>query len=81
MSTHPILAAQTFPILAAQAFDPEIIAEMSLALESVCEALELRMKDDAATQLVAEKIIEFAQRGVRGNALRSMTLKEFKHDE
>jgi len=41
----------------------------------------LRMTDDPATRLVAEKIIELAQRGVRDvPTLRSMTLAEFKHD-
>ena len=52
------------PYLAGQAFDPETIAKMSAALEEVCEALSLKMVDDAATRLVAEKIIELAQRGV-----------------
>jgi hypothetical protein len=34
--------------------------------------------DDPATRLAAEKIIEFAQRGIRDAAtLQSMTLKEF----
>jgi hypothetical protein len=53
---------------------------MSLALESVCEALQLRLTDDANTRLVASKIIELAQRGVRDAAtLTAMALKEFKH--
>jgi hypothetical protein len=66
------------PILANQAFDPETIREMSLALESVCEALGLRMADDVATRRVAMKIIEFTQRGIRGAELRSMVLKELE---
>ena len=69
------------PFLAGQAFSPEIISEMSLALEGVCETLGLRMRDDDVTRLVAQKIVELTQRGVRGDALRSMTLEEFKHDE
>jgi hypothetical protein len=69
------------PFLAAQAFEPETIREMSLALESVCETLGLRLIDDPATRLVAEKIIELRQRGVREDALRVMTLKAFKYDE
>ena len=49
---------------------------MSLALESVCETLELRLTDDPATRLVASKIIELAQRGVRdAKDLSAMTLK------
>jgi hypothetical protein len=68
------------PFLASQAFEPEIIREMSLALENVCEALALRLVDDPNTQLVASKIIELAQRGVRdAPTLTAMTLKEFKH--
>ena len=53
------------PFLSGQAFEPEAIRIMSLALEDVCDALGLRMTDDPATRLVAEKIIELAQRGVR----------------
>jgi hypothetical protein len=68
------------PYLAGQAFEPESIREMSLALENVCEMLALRLADDANTRLVASKIIELAQRGVRdAPTLTAMTLKEFKH--
>ncbi len=53
---------------------------MSLALETVCDTLGLRLTDDSSTRLVASKIIELAQRGVRdGATLSAMTLKEFKH--
>ena len=53
---------------------------MSLALESVCGTLKLRLTDDPNTRLVASKIIELAQRGVRdGTTLGAMALKEFKH--
>lgn len=52
---------------------------MSIALETVCEKLELNLTDDPAARLVASKIIELAQRGVRGaTALSEMTLKELK---
>jgi len=67
------------PFLASQVFEPELIQQMSLALESVCEPLELSFTDDPATRLVASKIIELAQRGVRdAPTLSAMTLKEFK---
>ena len=67
------------PYLAHQAFDPETIRGMSVALETVCNALSLKMIDDAATRIIAEKIIELAQRGVRDvSSLTAMTLKEFK---
>jgi hypothetical protein len=49
---------------------------MSIALETVCEKLE----EDPATRLVASKIIELAQRGVRdATTLSEMTLEDFKH--
>jgi hypothetical protein len=68
------------PYLAGQAFEPESIREMSLALENVCEKLELRLTDDPATRLVASTIIELTQRGVRdAPSLTAMTLKEFKY--
>ncbi len=52
---------------------------MSAALEGVCEALSLKLVDDPATRLVAEKIIELTQRGVKDvAALRAMTLEQFK---
>ena len=68
------------PYLAGQAFEPDTIRQMSLALESVCGTLKLRLTDDPNTRLVASKIIEMAQRGVRdAPTLSAMTLKEFKH--
>jgi hypothetical protein len=70
------------PFLAGQGFDPETIEDMSRALEKVCDALSLKMVDDAATRLVAEKIIGLAERGVKGvSSLTEMTLKEFKGGE
>ena len=68
------------PYLAGQAFEPDLIRQMSLALESVCDTLKLRLTDDPNTRLVASKIIELAQRGVRdAPTLSARTLKEFKH--
>ncbi len=55
---------------------------MGLAFDSVCEALGLRIKEDPATRLVAEKVIELAKRGVcDADQLRAMTLKEFNREE
>ena len=52
---------------------------MSLALERVCDALRLKMIDDVATRLVAEKIITLAQRGIRdADTLASMVLKDLQ---
>jgi hypothetical protein len=65
------------PFLAGQAFEPDVIREMSLALETVCAKLALKLTDDPATRLVASKVIELAQRGVRdATTLSTMTLKE-----
>jgi hypothetical protein len=51
------------------------------ALEGVCETLNLKLADGPETQLVAQKVIELAQRGVRDVAtLRTMTLSEFKYE-
>ena len=46
--------------LANQAFDAKAIREMSLALESVCNALGLHVDDEPARIRVAEKIIKLA---------------------
>jgi hypothetical protein len=51
---------------------------MSQALEKVCDALRLRLIDDGATRLVAEKIIELTQWGIRdADTLVCLVLKEF----
>ena len=70
------------PFLARQAFEPDAVRNMSLAFDSACEALGLRTREDPATKLVAEKVIELAQRGIRDVArLRAMTLKELSREE
>jgi hypothetical protein len=69
------------PFLSGHAFDPETIREMSLALEGVCNTLGLKVIDDAATRLIAEKIIELSLHGVHGVAtLHAMAVKEFKSE-
>jgi hypothetical protein len=51
---------------------------MSAAFVAACEALHLKVGDDPATRFVAEKVIEFTQRGIRDpNMLRKLTLQEF----
>lgn len=65
-------------LFADQAFEPEDLKNMSQAYEAVCEALELKVKKDMITETVAERIIEFAERGVRDTAsLTAMTLQAF----
>jgi hypothetical protein len=70
------------PFLSGQEFDPEAIQKMTDALERVCNALGLKMVDDPATRLIAEKVIEQAQRGVRDvSTLTALTLEEFQQSK
>jgi len=64
--------------LAGRIFDAEAINEMSLAFDGACDELGLvSSAHDPATSLVAEKIIEVAQRGVHDpDRLRTMALNE-----
>ena len=67
------------PFLAGQAFEPETIETMSAAYVATCHALHLKVGDDPATRVVAGKVINLAQRGIRDlEELRKMTLKEFE---
>ncbi len=67
------------PFLLNQAFDPETIEVMGKAFVLTCEALGLNDRADAMTELVAEKIIELAQRGFKNpNALQLAAIQEFK---
>ena len=51
---------------------------MSAAFVAACDALHLKVGDDPTTRVVAEKVINLAQRGIRDpDVLRTMTLKEF----
>jgi hypothetical protein len=67
-----------YPLFSDQAFEPETLKSMSQAYQAVCEALRLNVKKDMVTETVAERIVEFAQRGVRDTpSLTTMTLQEF----
>jgi hypothetical protein len=69
------------PFLSGRPFDPEMIEDMSAALKGVCETLSLELVDGPETRLVAQKIIELAQRGVRDVAtLTTMALSAFKYE-
>ncbi len=62
-----------------QAFDPEIIEDMSAAFTDACTTLGLVDRADPLTEIVAQRIIQLAQRGIRTKAeLYSMTVKDFK---
>jgi hypothetical protein len=74
-------SAPITPFLRGQAFDPETVEVMGKALVTTCEALGLSDRDDAMTRLVAEKIIELAQRGInKPTALHFAAMKEFRSD-
>ena len=68
------------PFLSGRAFEPETIRSMSLALERACQAMGLRPgQNDPATRVVAEKVIEYARRGIRDpDRLVELTLQEFQ---
>jgi hypothetical protein len=67
--------------LSGHAFEPETITDMALALDAACDVLGLHPRtDDRATQSIAQKIVELAERGLRGDALRDDAIKAFKHD-
>jgi hypothetical protein len=56
------------PFLAGQPFDPEAVHAMSTAFDSVCKSLGLRAGADPTAEIIAKKVIELAQRGVRDPA-------------
>ena len=69
------------PFLHGQAFDSELIAAMGKALDATCEALGLSDRGDRTNELIAQKFIELAQRGLRNPVvLSSAALKELKSD-
>jgi hypothetical protein len=51
------------------AFEPEMIDAMAAAFEEACHMLGLAQVEDPLRELVASKIIECAQTGVREQAL------------
>jgi len=66
--------------LSGQAFEPEVVRQMWLALETVCCKFGMILTEEPATRVVALKIIELAQRVVHdAPTLTEMTLKELKH--
>jgi hypothetical protein len=71
-------SAMTTPLFSSHAFEPEKLKNMSEAYESVCTALGLVLTDDPATRTVAEKILEYARRGISDPAtLTERTLEAF----
>ena len=67
------------PFLKGQAFDPVLVEAMSAAFESTGDALGLTERTDPITALVAEKIIEAAQRGLRSpTEIQMLAIRELK---
>jgi hypothetical protein len=56
------------PFLCGQAFDPETVEAMGGAFTEACRALGLVDRADKPAELVAKRIIELAQRGIRTKA-------------
>ena len=72
-------SATITPFLRGQAFDPETIEAMGKAFVATRRSLGLSERD--MTQLVAQKIIELAQRGVKTRTeLYLAAIKEFRSD-
>jgi len=46
-------------------FDPEAIRAMSVAFDDICAALNVSESASAAREVIAERVIELAQRGER----------------
>jgi len=66
------------PFLRDQGFGPEVIDAMSAAFKRVCDVMGLTTKRDPATELVARRIIEYAQRGIHDAVtLAEMVKKDF----
>jgi hypothetical protein len=75
------VSAPIIPFLSGQAFDPETVEAMGQAVVTTCESLGLSDRNDAMTKLVAEKIIELAQRGIKKpTALHFAAMKDFRSD-
>jgi hypothetical protein len=73
---------QTIPFLPRQDFDPELVRSMSLAYANVCRALGLSTKPDPATEVVALKIVEVAERGARTpTTIYLLAIEEFRDDK
>lgn len=68
--------------LKGEAFDPAAIRVMGVAFRDACRGLGLVDQADGATELVARKVIEFAERGERDPArLTDAVLDYFKADQ
>jgi hypothetical protein len=70
---------QTIPFVPHDHYDPELIRSMSIAYANVCRALGLTTKPDPATEVVALKIVEIAERGARTpTTIYLLAIEEFR---
>lgn len=73
------MRVQSIKHLHGQAFDPETVKAMANALVKTCQTLGVSERDDPSIQIVAQKIIELAERGLKNpTALHLAALQEFK---
>jgi len=74
---------ETIPFLPHREFDAELVRSMSLAYANVCRALGLSTKADPATEVVALKIVEIAERhGARTpTTIYLLAIEEFRQAE
>jgi hypothetical protein len=69
------------PFLRDRAFGPQEIQAMSQALDEVCTSLGVRAGNNEARRVIAERIIDLAQRGDYNTIqLRERVLQESKLD-
>ncbi|HTP92804.1 MAG TPA: hypothetical protein VMJ52_13765 [Xanthobacteraceae bacterium] len=69
-----------YRLFRSQPFEPEVISIMSGALSDVCRTLGVNDRDHRRTNVVAKKVIEYAQRGVRDHAgLRDRVLQALRN--
>jgi len=69
-----------YRLFRSQPFEPEVISIMSGALSDVCRTLGVSDRDHRRTNVVAKKVIEYAQRGVRDHAgLRDRVLQSLRN--
>jgi hypothetical protein len=67
------------PFLSGQAFGPEVTHAMGVAFDAVCRSLAIDNTGVVRPRIVARKIIELAQRGVRDpDEFRDRTLEAFE---
>ena len=74
-------AVPIYRLFQGRAFEPEQVAMLAQVFDDVLPLLGLTDREDLVTTLVAQKIIELAQTGVRDPArLKALILDAFKKD-